>query len=399
MYDSPIEGTGDEGVLMLNDDCLVHIFRFMSLTDLGSIKATCKRFSQVADLSFKLRKDKSLTIDDENLFTAIWNFKHFGKYINELNVKYLLDQYATYKDIFEIIAKFSTDQLKSISLDLNCDKSLIDDDFKCLEKTMKNVEKIHLKDVETSYMQLLLSQCENLNEVNLDFEGDPIILDTQWFLKNVTITSMTIKKNSNDDILDLISTNLINLEFLHYHYAEKTGDKLSYLGRLIHLKKLRILLQGGADIGPALRNFANKNILEHLCLEVSGPSETLAHTLIDFPILKELIFSFSEIDGNMRHILSKNLVNVRKLVFYECENITFDDVTIITEDLIGLNELSVHECEMIDFINRHNYLRLSKKRNLEIFLDTHVYNRTIQLVANYLSNYVRVTARLSEFQF
>lgn len=83
-----------EGMLQLNDDCLLHLFRFISLADLGSIKDTCLRLSHLADRSFTLYGEKLLTIQKSSMIADMWNLKHFGKFIHSLNLQGYYAYYA-----------------------------------------------------------------------------------------------------------------------------------------------------------------------------------------------------------------------------------------------------------------------------------------------------------------
>lgn len=80
------------------------------------------------------------------MFADISNREHFGKFVHSVYLDSVYLQYASYDQIFENIANFSTEQLKCISLSLNGNASLTDESFKRLEKTVKNVEIIELVD-------------------------------------------------------------------------------------------------------------------------------------------------------------------------------------------------------------------------------------------------------------
>lgn len=376
---------------MLNDDCLLHVFRYVSLVDLDSLKDTCQRLSQLADQSFKLRKVKSLTIDESTMFADVWNLKHFGKFIDSLTFEGLYTQFASCKDIFEMIATFSNEKLKSISLCLHFEERFSDESLKPLGKVLKNVEIIDLRCYDDLNIQLLLSYCENLKEVHLS--GELMTLNALCCSKNVNITHLFLNSLYNDDILEEICENLTHLECLALDYIENTSDKTNHLSRLTHLKQLTI---GGfnVNIGYALQNFTEKNVLEYLYLSCAEMNETLAHALKDFPNLKELVFENCDpFDGSVQNILSKTLVTIEKLAFIECKEITFGDVTNIIENHSNLKELSIYGCEDIAFIDRCNYLRLRRKGNIEIFMTSDDCDESIESIGKALSNRVRVTAK------
>lgn len=380
-------------MLTLNDDCLIHVFRFVSLIDLGSIKATCKRLSQLADQSFKLRKDKSLTIDDSSLFADMWILKHFGKFLKSLHYRGTCSRYASHDDILKMIAKYSNEQLKSISFNFdpeNCES------FDCLEKTLKNVESITLKCfIIDRHVELLLGYCENLKEVHL--EGQDMSFNTDWCSKNVNITSLSLFGLKSGDTLEEICEKLPHLENLSCENMESSSKKIIHLSRLNRLRRLKIEVFG-VNIGQALQNCTNKNALEYLCLLYADMTETLAYALGDFPNLKELEFdnccSFGVRELN---ILSKTLSVIEKLSFKECNEITFDNITKIVENYLNLKELWVLDCPKAGSIDKGNYLRLRKKRKLKIYLEEEEFELSIELIGlNELSNDVILIPELSD---
>lgn len=385
----PVEGIA-EGLLILNDDCLIDIFRFLSVDDLGSIKDTCSRLSQIADQNYKIRKRKALEISSTRMLVDMRNLKHFGKFINLLFVRDVYLPYVSYEQIFQAIANFSSDRLKWISLDCNFDESLTDKSFKCLEKVLKNVGAIQLYNMnDENHFELLLSYCENLKEVELD--GEEMELKGLWCSKNVSITSLTLSGLQNDDILKEVSKNLVNLESLVYECAMDTSDKISHLCDMRNLRRLRIKPKDN-NIGQVLQNFANKNVLEYLHVSEFHMSKTLANSFGHFPNLNELVLEDGGPFGaNKSQILSKKLVNIKKLYIVECIGITLEDVTKIIENLLGLKCITIVACYHIDAIDRDNYLRLTKPRDLQIAVDTEVYQRTTELIGNYFSADVRVT--------
>lgn len=387
-----------EGLLILNDDCLFHLFHYLSLVDLASLKDTCQRLSQLADESFKRRNDKSLTIDGTSMFADVWNLKHFGKFIDSLTLVGVYKPFASYDDIFAIIASCTNVQLRSMSLRLDFDKSLTDESFKLLEKVMANVECIELDWLDNDmHIDLLLGYCKNLKDVRL--KGELLVLKGQWYSQNVNITRLILNSMLDDNFLEEIGQHLTHLECLVIDYVENASNKFNHLGQLNHLKKLKIGMSSGGSM-QQFRNFAANSVLEYLCLSFMELSAPLAQALKDFSHLKELVFEWCDgFDGNVRTILSKTLVNIEKIAFVDCEDITLDDITKIVEKRSKLKELSIYRCDKIKAVDNSNYLRLRKKRNLELFLDKGDCDRSLKLIGNSLSNYVRVTAKPWEWSY
>lgn len=375
------------GLLTLNDDCLLYIFRFISSVDLGSIKGTCKRLNQLADQSFRLHGNKSLTITVSSMFADIWILKHFGKFIHSLSLDSFYRRFVSHGKILEMIAQYTGEQLKSISF---CDCKIDEaETFDCLKDVLGNVECISLKwFMYDKHIELILGYCENLKKIHID--GELMILKSDWCSKNASLTHLTLSGLLDDTILEEVCQKLTRLEYLSVDCVGTATNKIINLGRLTHLRELKIEAYR-VDIDQAFRNFKNKNVLEYLCLSYADMTEPLASVLGDFPNLKKLVFENSEgFDKQMQNILSKKLVNIEELTFNDCEKITFNAVTTIIENHLNLKKLSVSGCEKIEFIDRNQYLRLRKKRNLQIFLNPLEYTITFELIKNYLSDYVQI---------
>ncbi|XP_037034850.1 uncharacterized protein LOC119073458 isoform X2 [Bradysia coprophila] len=369
-----------EGLLTLNDDCLLHVFRFVSLVDLGSIKGTCKRFSSLADQSFRLYREKSLEIESSSMFASIWILKHFGNFIKSLSLESFYERYASRDDISKMIARFTDGQLKSISLN-EFDKT-DGETFECLKTVLKNVDCIELMWFSyDSNIDTILNYCENLKEVNID--GQEIKLKSDWCSKNPNITKFTMSGLRDDKILEIICKELTRLEYLSVDCIDTETDKIIHLSRLSStLKKLRIGTSS-LGIGQMLQQFADKTVLKDLTLQYTRMTESLANVLGDFPNLSNLVFENRvEFNENVQDILSKKLVRIESLAFVECEEITFNTIAKIVKNLLDLKKLSVNDCDEIDFIDKSEYLSLRKIKNLQIFLDQTVYERSCESIGN-----------------
>lgn len=376
-----------DGLMTLNDDCLLHVLRFISLVDLGSIKYTCKRLCQLADQSFKLYGDKSLKIRSSSMFANIWILKHFGKRIHSLSLDSIYKRYVSLEMILEMIARFTGEQLVSISLE-DCDAEE-DDTFECLKEVLKNVECIKFSWFGYDrHIDLLLSYCENLKKV--DINGESIKLNSDWCSKNTNVTHFTMSGLEDDEILDQICVNFTRLEHLSVDCIDKSTNKINQLYRLTHLRELKIEAFH-VDMAKALHLFADKNVLEYLCISFGDMTEELACVVSDFPNLKKLAFeNFDGFGENMQKILSSKLVNIEELSFTDCENVTFKAITKIIANNLNLQKLSVSGCDKIEFIDRDDYVSLRKIRNLQIFLSSDVYESTFELIGSYLTDYVQI---------
>lgn len=375
---------------MLNDDCFLQIFEYISPVDLASIKDTCKRFSGLATRSFKIFGKKNLSINSSSMIADIWILKHFGTFINSLTLIDCEQYFASWDDIFAIVAKFCNTKLQKICFEMQHEANSTDESLKCLEEIMKNVEVIQFCDF---YDDRLLAYCENLKEVHLD--GDDLTLNTLWCTKNRNIKRVTLSWITNDDVLEAISNNLLHLEYLKVNcnpISDVNTSKMNCLAQLNHLKELAIGNTKYENIGPLLQNLAKRNVLEYLSLSYFDINESVASAFGGLTQLKELTLNQIDyqIEENVLKILSRKLVNIEKLIFDECESIAFRDITMIIENLLKLKELLISNCDKIDFIERDNYLKLKKPRNLKILLNADAYEKTNELIKGDLSNFVKI---------
>lgn len=210
----------------------------ISLVDLGSIKDTCQRLQQLADQSYKLRKDKSIKIDYDSMVTDIWNLKHFGKLANFLKLNRIRSTVAL-EQILQKIGKYSNEHWKSFSLHIVDGKDVSDESLMRLGEIMENVEIVELIVEESRndrFFELLLGYCKNLKEVIL--VGDEMDIKPLFFSKNVNITRLEINGQLNDDILEEICKHLPHLECLTLEGIDIVwSTKISNLSRLTKLKK------------------------------------------------------------------------------------------------------------------------------------------------------------------
>lgn len=383
-------------LLSLNNDCLLHVLRFVPLVDLGSVKDTCRHLSELADRYFQLYGDKSLTIRRGSMVADLWTLKHFGKLINSLTLEGLYQEYCSFTDALSMIGRFSNEELNSITLCLNYDGSVTVDSVSCLEKIVKNVKKIVFDSFNDQiFIESLLDHCENLSEVHINCEELELSKSMSWCTRNKNIKSVTLGDLQDDDVLEVMCEKLVHLESFAFNVSTIT-DKLNHLCRLDHLKQLKIEYYDDnlqAAITSLLRNLADKNILEYLSIMTVVMDEETARAICDFSKLKQLDFDcVSTFDLGAINVLSEQLDHVEKMTFLDCDEITFEEITKIVMNKLNLKELTVTGCENVDIIEKASYLHLRKRRNLQISLDKDVFEKTVKLLANDLSDYVKITA-------
>lgn len=78
----PYEGVEEMSLVQLNDDCLITVFRMLSMDDLTSISDTCSRFRAIASFVFELEH----RIVDLNVIVGA--SKNAEEYAEEYAVEY-----------------------------------------------------------------------------------------------------------------------------------------------------------------------------------------------------------------------------------------------------------------------------------------------------------------------
>lgn len=389
-------------MLSLNDDCLLHLFRFVSLPDLASVKDTCRRLNQLVEQSYRLRRDKSIAIRQQSFLADILTLKHFGKLADSLQVVDIYPKYCAWPEVFEMIARYTNQHLKSFSIQYNFDGGFTHTNLMLLKSILRNVEIIKVIDFNDSEkVETLLGFCERLSEVHV--YCDELELDTHWCFNNRNIKSVTLKELISDNVLKGVCENFVHLESLTVNVAEFNAN-LSQICRLEHLQHLKLECFDedlNDAVPPVLKSLAEKDRLKSLHVACNFLCAATALAVCEFATLDDLVLECSEFDDNVSNILALQLKNVENISFLNFLHITIEDITGIVKNRLNLKTLTISGCDSIELIDRKSYVRLRKRRNLSIYLDKSVYDKTKKLLANDLSDYVKIMVvsqnRFNEF--
>lgn len=175
----------------LNDDCLLHLFRFLPLTDLNSIGLNCHRLRALVDMTcIHHRQNKCFDVTKiAERYLNYRNFNHSMKHINGyLNKFGKIIEHVDFEnefinvpsdivnEIFAFIVMFCSDALKSLKLSntgLNS-KSILK-----FRKIFGDLTKLELRNQQK--LTRILPICSNLNTLSIQVTANyPIILNYKF---------------------------------------------------------------------------------------------------------------------------------------------------------------------------------------------------------------------------
>lgn len=261
-----------DGILMLNDDCFLQMFKYLSLFDLANLKKTYSSLAVVADMEFRRKTRGSLSLDfddEEHLDEMFLITKQFGSSVGHLAISYHSFGEPQWSEIFTVICEHYTERLKSLSLSGEALGIIKEDDILLIADILKNIETIEIDTYafdSLNHFFTILSICYNARSIILDFEID-IEIPKTIFQKNKNLVSLKLFTYIKDSDLKQIVENLMNTRleelFLMIMSPNSIGGNLSEVLQLNYLKRLSVECCYW-DFNPFLRNvnpFSSLNLL------------------------------------------------------------------------------------------------------------------------------------------
>lgn len=157
-----------DSLLVLNDDCLRHIFHRLALYDLNAIGKTCKRLSYLAGDHFaRYYSSKNVVVRQigrstiEETVDGVSTF--FGPFAQQLKVYH---QSWMDEGIFRYIASNINHDLKSIQFNVRKTQPVHGE---CIKKTLNNVKMVkffHRCD-DSQYFENILKHCSKIQSLSL----------------------------------------------------------------------------------------------------------------------------------------------------------------------------------------------------------------------------------------
>lgn len=187
--------------LDLNDDCMIGVFRKLSLNDLCTISCTCKRLQQLAYYHFQHENpDEWMHISEDRKRCEKYQ-KYFGKYIQNVSISF--GHYEA-GPLFRFINTVCSTDMKRLKISVCARKTV------CLNSTHGEIIKEQLKNLEILQIQgnhqyhrfdlheSLLKHCVKLRDLYIDSVSDD---DANWMhhgypsLQSLTFLAYPVNKD------------------------------------------------------------------------------------------------------------------------------------------------------------------------------------------------------------
>lgn len=234
---------------MLNDFCLLKVFKHLSINDLANFKEAFEDRAPIVDMEFSSMTNGSLDFgfnDNENIIETI---KQFGPLVKKLSIYYDKLRRTTWEDIFSAIKDHCNENLKDLSLNGRSIRSIKEDKIPIIAKVLKNLETLELEDEEDTQHRFykeyveIVSYCFNIHTLTftsiVDINQHPTL-----FLDNIRLSKLKWCGPKDDGSLEMIVDNLMMTELkeLVISFMEMTqgNGNFSEFLRLRCLKRLSI---------------------------------------------------------------------------------------------------------------------------------------------------------------
>lgn len=395
-------------ILILNNDCLLSVFRNLKIRDIMNSAQTCTRLKDVADLYYRTTKTFEWTSDlpyscapkiicKFGRFTTSLHSLHFNR------VRKAKDNDTNYKRFIETLLE-NCKNIKSLTFvkcDVGCEWAPFFDALQYLEtlslfftklrnsnylrrvNTLKQFQLVGRNDFTPAKFDYFLSNNRRLARLVLE-DCDILSRDlTYYILAYLNLKCLAV---------EVYSENVKEMEADYYLCDELEPEEMRE--RFQHLKKLKITQKGkDLNLNKFLKKISENAALEELELfKVNVDKDTFAilkamklKTLILCPRIKDSASSFCkmlvEAMPNLKHLT---------LVLFDPDqdtDISDDDMLMLIERLKHLESLNLHHCEcecdcdyiicpfrcklrsLIDNINR---IFDSDRPSLKIMLPRHI---------------------------
>lgn len=370
-------------LLSLNDDCLLHLFKFFNIIDIINLSKTCGRFKAIIEPIFMKCETftlNSVTTPALSLMDVYTQLSNLGTYIRSLTISgvelnsdnhrrhlelvyrhcHSLDELHLQKVIVAtpLCKEPAMDSLKNLKvLELiNCKR--IDNDY-LLAKLGLNCQITELKLVDfniTSINGPFFYCLEKLQKIHLDRCDELVIFELKnWFKKNIeTLTHVTLFRLERGwtalQLLDQMK-NVQHLQIDLNIYKVNSSMLDSLDGQLTSIKSLYIP-RAPESVTPIIKELRlnNKQIEElDLSYRVLADEDSSKSDLLELKSLQLLkLNETTGVDSSFLLDCAKSLTNLRVLCCRKA-NISDSDVADIVQNAVQLIELDVAYCTKVTF--------------------------------------------------
>ena len=340
----------NDSLLLLNDQCLLHVFSFLNIFELLQLEYVCFRFSELISSHFyKLQQ-----IVDFNKFKETCKISprlvliRIGKYIKEITMSGAYNS-SIINEFFEMIPEYCTnvEVLRFTNFQYSCELNLLqylpifknlkilslrncfvleETLLKCLEYA-KSLQKLELS-MSNKLMGFCLTEIINLTHLSISKLNtiDPANM-SELFRNNQTLNYLNISGCSglNEKNIDDIVKYLINLECLSVSDNTFIIDNQNNIRRLANFVKLKkICLTSTHTIDTPFKELicdlsSNLGSLELFKIPISNGIMNSFRYDLKF---KELIIRDEDITDAIVYKILNCMEELTHLTLYYCPKLT-----------------------------------------------------------------------------
>lgn len=304
----------------LNMDCLLKIFRFLSLADMARVSEVCQIFRSVAVESFKYEwKNKTVRLSNNSRDSKLESteiLRHFGKQLQKLQIIFDLYRNDTF---FEMIIDKCSSQLTQVDFSSTCfnveiEKILSKENISRFNAKVENLKRLRFKNntddiTEPECIEQHFPALEELSLFGYPFKNQNV----QHFVKrNSQIKSLSSlhcnEVESAKNLIQIIDQQLPQLEALGL-WIHGDSDEHEYQPRFLkNLKRLTVHNYGKSANLQHLSISCDR--VEEMQLEVGHCDESLINFICQYKQLNKLairMYADSPFDCNFLRKLNKRL--------------------------------------------------------------------------------------------
>lgn len=360
-----------DGIFMLNDFCILEIFKRLSLYDLANVKEAYGSLAALTDIEFNRKTRKSLHLRlDDMIDVDLLILKRFGSSVDDLTIDYDNLRQTKWSDIFSVIKEHCNEELKSFAVSGSAVGSITKADVLLISDILKNVETVQVgpffdSDNPKKFIHILC-HCENVKSITIFPISGIISHYKTFFKKNKNLVKLEWHGRLSDSYFKSIVANLKNTrleEFSLMITKNNFNQNLSQLIRLKYLKRLSIDCWH-EDIGSFLQKVNSFKCLNVLSLSFARLNEADIATLSKAKTLTVL---------KLDCILSTD--DHFESVLVLCGNKNFEHLILFCQ------------FEGFDTMDRENFLKIIEKRKtssaqncLHLTLRHDIYTAILKLI-------------------
>lgn len=254
---------------MLNDDCLLAIFKYVTLHDLVSFKEAYKSLGAAVDTEFSRRTRGSLDLGyKDNVDETLQIIKQFGTSIKDLKFKDVCWNSKIWDDVFTVMKEHCHETLQGLSLCGDGVESINMANIRSIADVLRNLNELRLDNRYDDVNNFILSYCVNVTSVTLVSNFD-VVKHKTMFRQNVNLLKLKLFGPISADKLKIVVDNLVHSKLeelaLKFTWSSWTNRDLNQTIRLKYLKRLSIGCMC-TDIDRFLPNVNAFNSLDTLSL-------------------------------------------------------------------------------------------------------------------------------------